>query len=85
MKQFLHDGKGKPSHTRLLVILCVPLLVLVPLVAAAVLSFMKGEPMRIDPTIPLYLTTANGLILGYAVHNKREETKTTGAPATPAS
>ncbi len=71
---FLSDGK-KSSHTRLLVMLCVPALVLIPLLVAAWQAITQGVAMKIDATVPLYIGTANGIILGYAVHNKREETK----------
>jgi hypothetical protein len=76
---FLKDAKGKTSHTRVLVVLCVPLLVLVPLFVSAWLAITKGAGMAIDPSVPLYIATANGIILGYAVHNKREETKIAAA------
>lgn len=74
---FLSDAKGKPSHSRLLVVLCVPLLVLVPLFVAAWIAVTHPESggMKIDATVPLYIGTANGILLGYAAHNKREETK----------
>ena len=63
---FLTDANGKPSHTRLLVAVCVPLLALTPLAIWAILSIQKGSFLAIDPTVPLYITTANGIILGYA-------------------
>ena len=65
--------------------LCVPALVLVPLFVAAWLAISTAQPMRLDPTLPLYLGTANAIILGYAAHNKREETKAATPPAVASS
>jgi len=73
---FLSDGK-KPSHTRLLVMLTVPALVLVPLLTVTYLAIFKEKPFAIDPTVPLYIQTANMVVLGYAAHNKRQESKDT--------
>lgn len=71
---YLHDGK-KQSSTRLLVIVCVPALVIVPLAIWAAVSISKGSLQDIPLTITGYLGAANGIILGYAAHNKRQETK----------
>ena len=73
---FLTDSTGKPSHTRLLVALCVPLLVLLPLVIWAFLCVLKAAFLPIDPTVPLYIGTANGIILGYAGVKGYQETQT---------
>ena len=70
---FLTDANGKPSHTRLLVAVCVPLLVLVPLAVWAFLAVSKGQFLAIDPTVPLYIGTANGIILGYAGYKAYNE------------
>ncbi len=75
MKTFLFDAKGKASHTRLLVMLCVPLLVLVPLLIWAAISLHTRALAEIPLTVTGYLGAANGIILGYAVHNKRQENK----------
>jgi hypothetical protein len=80
MHSFLHDAKGKPSHTRLLVMLSVPLLVILPLLIWAFVSLRAGALAEIPLTITGYLGAANGIILGYAVHNKREETKAATTP-----
>lgn len=73
---FLTDGKKK-SHTRLLVMLCVPALVLVPLILWAIVSCVRGALQEIPLTITGYLGAANTIILGYAVHNKRQEKTST--------
>lgn len=73
---FLSDGKKK-SHTRLLVVLCVPALVLVPLILWAAVSYSRGQLQEIPLTITGYLGAANGIILGYAMHNKRQEKSST--------
>jgi hypothetical protein len=80
---FLHDHHGKPSHHRLLVLLTVPALVLVPLGVWARLQWRAAVPVGIDPSIPLYLTAANGIILAYAGYNKSQEAKAPG-PQSPA-
>lgn len=74
MTGFHTDASGKPSHHRLLVTLCVPLLVLVPLAVWAWLSCSKGQFLAIDATVPLYIGTANGVILGYAGYKASQET-----------
>ncbi len=76
---FLSDGK-KRSHSRLLVMICVPPLVLIPLLSSLVISILNHEPMKIDPTIPLYLTAANGIVLIYAGYKQSQETKTAVQP-----
>jgi hypothetical protein len=73
---FFSDGK-KRSHTRLLVLLCVPVLVLLPLLVWALISVTAHELREIPLTITGYLGAANGIILGYAAHNKRCEAKPT--------
>lgn len=73
---FLSDG-NKRSHTRLLVMLCVPVIVLLPIVVWAIVSLHTKSLVEIPLTITGYIGAANGIILGYAAHNKREETKTT--------
>ena len=78
MKSFLTDAAGKPSHHRLLVAVCVPPLVLVPLAVWAILCLQKGELIPISPTIPLYMAGANGVILGYAGYKAAQE----GQPST---
>lgn len=78
---FLADSRGKKSHTRLLVVLCVPAIVLVPLFAWLAVSLMHGTLAELPLTITGYIGAANTIILGYAVHNKREETKAAPAPA----
>jgi hypothetical protein len=76
---FLTDCQGKRSHTRLLVVVCVPLLVLVPLAIWAFLCLQKGQFLPIDPTVPLYIGTANGVLLGYAGVKSSQESKTPAA------
>ena len=75
MSGFLSDHKGKSSHTRLLVMLCTPVLVLVPLLVWAGLSVAKSQLLAVDPTIPLYIGTLNGIILGYAGVKGSQEKK----------
>ena len=70
---FLTDASGKPSHHRLLVVACVPLLVLLPLAIWAILCIQKGSFLAIDPTVPLYIGTANGILLGYAYGKAKNE------------
>jgi hypothetical protein len=70
---YLTDASGKPSHTRLLVAVCVPLLVLVPLLIWAYLSLKKEAFLTIDATVPLYIGTANGILLGYAGFKSTQE------------
>jgi len=70
---FLTDSTGKPSHTRLLVSLCVPILVLVPLIVWAIICLNKLTFVGIDATVPLYIGTANGIILGYAGFKATQE------------
>ena len=70
---FLSDSTGKKSHTRLLVSICVPILVLVPLSVWAYLSLIKLQFLSIDSTVPLYIGTANGIILGYAGFKATQE------------
>jgi hypothetical protein len=72
---FLTDAAGKPSHTRMLVILCVPALVLIPLVIWAILSISKGALLDVPATVPLYIGTANGIILSYAGLKSHQETQ----------
>lgn len=76
---FLCDGKKK-SSTRLLVVLCVPALILVPLAVWAITSLHGQTLNEIPLTITGYIGAANGIILGYAAHAKTQEKKT---PATP--
>ena len=68
---FLTDSTGKPSHTRLLVALCVPLLVLLPLGIWAFLCVLKAAFLPIDPTVPLYIGTANGIATALKVASTR--------------
>lgn len=70
---FLTDCNGKPSSTRLLVLLTVPALVLVPLAVWMGLSIAHGVMQPIEPTVPLYLATANGIILGYSGYKSSNE------------
>lgn len=72
---FLTDAAGKPSHTRMLVLLCVPALVLIPLLVWAYLCLSRGVMVAIEPTVPLYIGTANGIILGYAGVKSHQETQ----------
>ena len=83
---FLTDSSGKPSHTRLLVAICVPLLVLVPLAVWAYIAIVKLTFVPIDATIPLYIGTANGIILGYAGFKSVQENASSSAntPVAPA-
>jgi len=85
---FLTDSSGKPSHTRLLVAICVPLLVLLPLGVWAYIAIVKLTFVPIDATIPLYIGTANGIILGYAgfksVQENASSSTNTPAVVTPA-
>jgi len=70
---FLSDSTGKKSHTRLLVSICVPILVLVPLIVWATICLTKLTFIGIDATVPLYIGTANGIILGYAGFKATQE------------
>jgi len=65
-KGFFHDRSGKLSHTRLLVILTVPAIVLLPLFIWAALSIAKIQMMEIPLTVTGYLGAANAIILGYS-------------------
>lgn len=78
---YLKDSKGKASHTRLLVVVCVPALVLVPLAVWAGVSLHARALVEIPLTITGYLGAANGILLGYAAHNKQQESKAHAAPA----
>lgn len=80
---FLHDNKGKASHARLLVMLCVPILVMAPICIWIYLCIAHAAMVSIDPTVPLYIGTANGIILGYAGYNKNQESKPTPPAPTP--
>jgi hypothetical protein len=90
---FFTDSSGKPSHTRLLVAICVPILVLLPLSIWAYISIVKLTFVPIDATIPLYIGTANGIILGYAgfksvqenTNNNSANIPTTSIPVVSAS
>lgn len=80
MKGFLSGPDGKQSHTRLLVVLCVPVLVMLPMGIWAFLCVQKGVFLAIDPTVPLYIGTANGIILGYAGVKGYQETQIAAQP-----
>jgi len=81
---FLTDGHGKPSHTRLLVVLCVPVLIFTPLFVWVYICISKLTFVGIDATVPLYIGTANGIILGYAGFKSTQETSIQSLPPPPA-
>jgi hypothetical protein len=70
---FLTDCNGKPSHTRLLVMICVPLLVLIPMVVWALLSIRHGVMVVFEPTVPLYVGSASSIVLGYGAFKAYQE------------
>jgi hypothetical protein len=81
---FFRDHGGKHSLTRLLVAVCVPFLVITPLVVWALVCLHKHEVADLPNSVTGYIMGANGIILGYAAHNRRVETKTPPASsATP--
>jgi hypothetical protein len=82
---FLTDSNGKSSSTRLLTLLCVPAIVLGPLAVWAALCLHKGAMVPMDPTIPLYIGTANGIILGFAGVKGYQETQIAAQPTKPPS
>lgn len=55
--------------------LCVPALVLAPLVVWVFVSMTRGALQEIPATLPLYIGTANGILLGYAGVKSHQETK----------
>lgn len=63
---FLTDGRGKRSHTRLLVMVCVPCLILIPLLVWAGVSIHLKTLAEIPLTITGYIGAANGILLTYA-------------------
>lgn len=77
---YLSDSKGKKSHTRLLVVVCVPMLTLLPLFIWAGISVFNRTLVEIPLTITGYLGAANGILLGYAGFKTSQETK---GPTTP--
>jgi hypothetical protein len=76
---YLTDSSGKPSHTRLLVVVTVLPLVLVPLAVWAILSLRSGILAEIPLTITGYLGAANAIILGYAGFKSSNENKPTAS------
>lgn len=70
---FLTDPIGKPSSTRMLLVLCVPFLVLTPMAIWAILSLRSGGMVKFEPTVPLYVGSAVGIVLGYAGYKAYQE------------
>jgi hypothetical protein len=78
---FLTDCNGKSSHTRLLVMLTVPLLVLMPLAVWAILCLRHGVMVAIEPTVPLYVSSATSIVLSYAGFKAYQEPVAPPPPA----
>lgn len=77
--KFLTDHKGKTSHTRVLVMLCVPPIVLLPLIVWALVCLHSRAVVEIPLTITGYIGAANAILLGYAGVKGHQETKASGA------
>ena len=73
----LGDGEN-PSSSRLLALVCVPALVLVPLIVWAVLSLVAHSLLEIPGGVTAFVGATVSPMLAFVHLQKREETKSGG-------
>lgn len=73
-KSFFHDHRGNLSLPRALAGICIPLMIMLPLLQALVVCGLKLEIVRIDPSVTSYIGTAAGILAALLAYHKTAET-----------
>ena len=74
LKEATSDGEFT-STSRLISLICVPLLTLIPIIVWGILSIHSGQLLDFPASLTGFMASINTLILGAQNLNKREETK----------
>lgn len=74
LKSALSDGTD-PSTSRLLVMMCIPFIVIAPIMTWIVMSIVSKKMLDFPASVTGYVMSMSTLLLGLLHLNKREETK----------